>query len=216
MPVVALGLDCDFDASTHVPLLKSHNIGFVGQYLRSWLTPASVKRLHDGGIKVFCYWETTAAASLQGGGKGAADGGLALRRMTALGAPSTAAVCMTVDTDVGLGQMHAVEDYFAAADGLLWGHFRISGYADGTAISELRKHGLPLCVLAGAMGWDGSHEFLNTQTPNIVQGPPVAPGSTLVWPKAPWPTYGVQPITWPDLGFDYDPLIALTPDYGAW
>jgi hypothetical protein len=215
MPVVALGIDCDFDVSVHTPLLVQHKISFVGQYLRSWLTLASVGRLHTAKIKLLTYWETTATAALQGGGKGAADGGAALKKMLALGAPPDAAVCMTVDTDVGEAQIETVEDYFAAADGLLWKHFRIMGYADGTAISELRKHGLPLCVLAGAMGWEGSHDFLNTQTPNIVQGPPITKGG-MTWPRTPWPTHGVQPIQWPDLGFDYDPLIALTPDFGVW
>lgn len=208
-----LGLDCDFDVSPYAPLLAAHNIQFVGQYLRSWLTAASVAKLHAHNIKVLCYWETTGAAALQGGGKGAADGGGALRKMQQLGAPPEAAVCMAVDTDVAASQMYQVEDYFYAADAQLWGSYRIMGYADGTAISLLRQHGLPLCVLAGAMGWDGSRAFAHTGNPNVVQGPTLSHGGA-------WPAAGlipnVEPIEWPNLGFAYDPLIALTPDYGAW
>lgn len=211
-----LGLDCDFDVSPFAPMLASAGIGFVGQYLRTWLTKDSVARLHDHGIKVMFYWETTATAALQGGGKGAADGGAALRKLTSLGAPSETAVYMAVDADVMASQMWAIEDYFYAADGQLWGHYRIGGYADGTAISALRQHGLPLCVLAGAMGWSGSQAFAHTGNPNVVQGPTLTGGGS-------WPHAGllpnIAPIVWPRFEgalASYDPLIALTPDFGAW
>lgn len=209
------GLDVDFDVSTKAALLKQHGFDFVSPYInKGWFTTASVQRLRAAGLLIGPgFFETTTTRSLEGAPAGVADGARALKAMTQLGAPSVAAVCFTTDTSATIKNMVPIEDYFAGADGILWGHFRISSYADGTEIAELRKHGLPLCVLAGAMGWDGSRDFAKHGNPNVVQGPPLKHGGT--WPaKGQIP--GVEPIAWPDLGFEYDPEIALTDDFGQW
>jgi Domain of unknown function (DUF1906) len=208
-----LGLDCDFDVSVHAPLLKAHNIGFVGQYLRSWLTPASVARLHADGIKLFCFWEVSATRALQGGGAGAADGGAALVKMKQLGAPDTAAICFTIDTDVGAGQEWSAMDYFYGADGQIWQNYFTAGYADGTALTALRADYIDYAVLAGAIGWDGSRAYAASGKAHVIQGPTLSAGGA-------WPPNGlipnVEPIEWPNLGFAYDPLIGMVDEFGAW
>lgn len=212
------GLDADQNLSDYAADIKAAGLTFVMRYLKN-LSSAEVEALHGAGLSVGLIFETTGDRALGGADAGAEDGAEALRQARALGAPSSVAIYATVDGDVAEEQLDAVGAYFVAFDGCLWASptegadpvclYRIGGYADGTAISGLRDEGLPLCWLAGAMGWDGSRVFLATGKPDLVQGPTLTAGGH-------WSPVPEQPLAWPDLGFAYDPDVALSDDIGAW
>lgn len=176
-------------------------ISFVQSYLKT-LNLDTVDALLAAGIAVGAIWETVADRALQGIEAGIADGQRALAMMQALQAPASAAICATVDQGVSEPQeIAAVDDYFAGFDQQIFGHFQIAGYADGTALADLRNHGLPLCWLAGAKSWPGYEDFLQNGKPDMVQGATMTHGG--IWMSR----------TWPDLGsLQYDPDIAR-PDY---
>lgn len=204
------GLDVDEVMTNQAPLLKAAGFDFILRYLKN-VAAAEVAALHRAGLIVGFIWETTATRALDGAAAGAEDGQKALAMMQSLGAPATCAIYATVDNDIGAGDdtdIAAVEDYFAAFDSVLWGNgdppnYPIGGYADGTVLGALRDHGLPFMWLAGAMGWDGSRDFEVDNHPHLVQGPTISGGS--------W--HGQQ---WPDVGFQYDPDLALIEEFGGW
>lgn len=200
-----LGRDADEDLSPHAAAIKAAGIGFVFGYSR-FLTKAMVEKYHAAGLMVGVFDERQATRALQGAAAGAVDGKAALTFMQAIGAPPSAAIFATVDDDVSTtAQLAAIEDYFAAYDGYLYPHFQIAGYADGTALSALRQHGLPIEDLAGAMGWNGSRAFTLSGKPHLIQGPTIGPhGGT-------WTPPGQATIKCPALGFSYDPQVALQP-----
>lgn len=208
-----LGLDADTDLTHYAPAIKAKGLQFVCRYLKN-LGKQEAQAISKAGLRIVMIFEVRATNSLAGERAGAQDGMTALRQAQALGAPSTAAIYTTVDTDVTAADVSAIEDYFAAFDDVIFGHYRIGGYADGTALSELRNHGLPYCWLAGAMGWDGSRQFFDTGHPTLVQGPTISKGKGGNW--APHGIKTAMPvITWPDLGFNYDPDVAMSDDYGG-
>ena len=204
-----MGIDAYAFSAASAPAIAAwrgphgERIQFIKGYLKN-LTLATVDAFLDAGIHVGAIWEVGADDALQGAAAGTNAGTRALAMMRALQAPSTASVAFTVDNAADISVVPEIADYFAAADAQLWLDdkplFQIEGYADGTALSGLRQQGLPLCWLAGAMGWPGSEDFLQNGNPDMVQGATIGRGG--IW----------MARTWPDLGFSYDPNIAR-PDY---
>ncbi len=197
-----LGLDADQDLTNFAPAIKAAGLSFVCRYLKN-MRSHEVAALHAAGLSIVCIFESTATRSLEGADAGTADAKTAMGQMRALGAPSSAAIYATVDSDAGEADLAAIEAYFVAFDAVLWGHCKIGGYADGTVISRLRADGMPYCWLAGASGWDGSRDFID---PTMMQGPTIAADTEHEW-------HGEN---WPALPFDYDPNLAFTDDYGQW
>lgn len=206
------GLDADQSLARQAHAIKAGGIDFVMRYLKN-LTTDELEVLHAAGLAVGFIWESTATRALEGADAGTEDGTRALSMMRALGAPSSCVVYATVDNDVGADDdtdLTAIGEYFDAFDAVLWPDasqpalYRIGGYADGTVLSKMRSYGMPKCWLAGAMGWDGSREFEANEHPDLVQGPTLAHGGN-------W--HGME---WPDLGFAYDPNLALVADFGGW
>lgn len=201
-------IDADEDLSRYAADIKAAGIDGILGYLRI-LTPEIVANYHAAGLVVGCIDEHTATEALAGAVGGGRDGTAAATKMAVLGAPTGAGVYATVDTDVTAAQLGTVEDYFTAYDPCIDPPYRIGGYADGTALSGLRSLGMPLMWLAGAMGWDGSHEFLANGNPTIVQGPTIGADETGV----------LLGQNFPALPFDYDPNVAMVDspaDAGLW
>lgn len=205
---VLLGLDADTILTPYAPAIAAAGISAVGRYLKN-LEPAEVAALHAAGVAIWLIFEGGSDNVLGGAGQGTEDGNRALAQAQALGAPPTAAIYATADFDIASDQLALALDYWAAFDAVIWGKYQIGGYADGTVLSGLRDHGLPYRWLAGAMGWDGSREFLQSESPEIVQGPTIDGGGS-------WSPPGTPPIDWPDLGFPYDPDVIFVADCGLW
>ena len=207
-----LGLDADEDLSPRAVAIKAAGFGYVMNYAR-FLTKAMVDKYHAAGLLVGVIDEKSSTRALQGALAGKEDGEAAVAIMQRLGAPPTAGIAATVDDDVStVEQTSEVDAYFAAYDGAFWPDalspplFTMMGYADGTALSVLRQHGLPICWLAGAGGWSGSHAFALAGKPQLIQGPTIGPAG------GSWTPAGTMaPIKCPALGFQYDPDIAMAP-----
>lgn len=203
------GIDADTVLSPYAKAIAAAGFSDVGRYLKN-LTIAEITALHAEGIGIWLIFEHNAQDVLGGAQLGTQCGQQALTQARALGVPEgQIAIYPAADTDILPSQLAVAEDYWAAFDAVIFGHYRIAGYADGTALSGLRDHGLPLCWLAGAMGWDGSHAFLETGNPDLVQGPQLNQGGA-------WGLPGQPAEEWPDLGFPYDPNIIISDDIGAW
>lgn len=209
-----LGLDSYQPMTPFVPAIRDAGMRFACRYLKN-LTLGEARALSAAGIAVVAIFETTGERALLGRVAGLADGLRARAQMDRLGAPETAAIYLTVDprSDVREDQVETVEQYFCAADEEIFGHYKIGGYASGMVLDALRADGLDYCWLAGAMGWSGSKAFARSGVPHLVQGPTVGRGRTMSWPPAKL-VPRVDPIQWPDLGFDYDPDIALVDEFG--
>lgn len=167
------------------------------------LTSADLHTYLAAGLPVILIFEIGAEDTLGGAERGTADGQLCVSQLAALDrVPAGAAVYVTSDTDVLPEQLDVAEAYFVAFDELLFAAgYRIGGYADGTELSRLRADGLNFTWLAGAMGWDGSREFLANASPDIVQGPTNA---------SDW--FGIR---WPHIaGLSYDPNVIFADDVG--
>lgn len=209
-----LGLDADQDLTRYAPAIRAKGISFACRYLKNLHLP-EVEALSNVGIRTVMIFETAASRALSGEAAGTQDGALALKQARSINAPNAAAIYATVDHDATIHDMPTVQQYFGAFGDVLYGHFRLGGYADGTVETGLlTAQELDYCWLAGAMGWDGSRAFYDTGQADLVQGPTVHRGHSMIW--APHGIKTAMPaIQWPDLGFDYDPDVATSDDYGG-
>lgn len=193
------GCDADMDPTeSQAQAMADAGFSFFCGYLKT-LTSQGVRNLADAGLKIIAIWETTAGRSLQGEEAGEEDARLAWTKMVGLGAPAGAMVMFTTDADVDPAAVHP---YYQGARNELAtepGNAPTLGiYAEG-AIEE--AEGATGRWLAGALGWEGSRNYGNA---TLIQGPTLTRGG--VW----------SGHTWPDLGFAYDPDLALVEEYGAW
>ncbi len=208
-PILNLGLDAD---ASFVPFLAEIGAAFgaLGHpkplllcYTKV-ITPAHLAAYRRAGFPVALIFEIGARNSLGGQASGMDDGMTCVDQMRRLRAPARAAVYITCDTDVAVGDdLLLVEEYFAAADAEIYHEgYRIGGYADGTVLMQLHADGLNFEWLAGATGWDGTKAMLGSGTPDIVQGIIRAGGTWL----------GIQ---WPVIaGLNYDPDVVYSADVG--
>lgn len=204
-----MGLDADTILTPYAAGIANSGIKAVGRYLKN-LQPEEIAELHSLGIAIWLIFETGSDNILGGADQGTRDGQRTLSQAQALGVPEgRVAIYATADMDVDASNLSIAEDYWAAFDAVIFGHYQIGGYADGTALSGLRDHGLPYCWLAGAMGWEDSRDFLATGNPTLVQGPTLTNGGM-------WAPPGQEPTEWPDLDFPYDPDMIMSEDFGAW
>jgi hypothetical protein len=196
------GLDA---ATILTPFAKDiADAGFAaaGRYFKS-LTRTEVDALHAHGIGVWLIFETTATRSLNGGMAGTIDGAKAAAQARTLAAPPGTGIYATVDTDVSDPQR--VAPYFAAfAAQVRAVGYRMGAYADG-AILKGDAGLIDLPWIPGAMGWSGSADFLARGDWVMRQGPQINAGRTAQWAG----------VTWPAMGFAYDPNLARA-EFGVW
>jgi hypothetical protein len=109
--------------------------------------------------------------------------------------PIGTTVYYTVDDDVAEGQeLDAVVAYFQGVLDAGTARLGCGAYGSGLVLQTLRgRFGGGDFWLAGAMGWQGSHQFQNQQLWKIWQGPQLNHGGS--WAG----------VNWLDLGFPYDP-----------
>jgi hypothetical protein len=209
--MTTLGFDCDQDITPFLPRIVASGMQFFcGYALR--MGAAQVRAVLAAGIDFVPIFETTATRALQGASAGSADGALMGIFLDSISAPARCAPQFTVDDDVPPEQLAAVVAYMQAA----WAaaRRRKGTYGSGAVLSAV-KPDVPW--LAGAMGWTGSADYKGWA---ILQGATFTEGAR--WRDRPrliqrgmsansrtW-----QGITWPDLGFAYDPEIAQVADFG--
>jgi peptidoglycan hydrolase-like protein with peptidoglycan-binding domain len=200
MTELVRGLDAATILTPYARTIADNGFGNVGRYLKS-LTVAEVAALHAVGLGVWLIFETTATRALDGGPAGSVDGARSALQAQALGAPPGTAIYTTVDIDPSVAQLAAVSAYFAAYAAAL-GPYKLGGYADGAVLDKTHPQ---YPWLSGAMGWQGSRQYLAAHPDVFRQGPEIKAGQTASW----------NDLAWPAMPFAYDPNICAG-DIGAW
>lgn len=196
------GLDAGTTLTPYATKIKAAGFDHVGRYLKN-LRLAEVTALHAAGLGVWLIYETTATRALFGDAAGAEDGLAAKQQAMALGVPDGTAIYATVDTDVPLNQLGIVRAYMLAFYRSLAGQYRLGIYACGAVLQGNADIAVPW--LAGAMGWAGSRAYEASSAWAMKQGADLN-GRAGVWNN----------MTWPALGFDYDPNVIGGHDFGPW
>jgi hypothetical protein len=142
----------DYSATAHanspgIDVLRHHGKKFVGRYAVNDKSPSGrgitfdeYRRMVQGGIDVFLYWQTTTNWMLGGWDAGVAGAQNAQRNIAAAGMPLDTPVYFAVDFDAQEWQMPAIHDCLRGAASVL-GSERVGVYGGWLVIDECSKAG---------------------------------------------------------------------------
>ena len=215
MPDFYRGIDVDLDVRPYLDQLKPW-CSFVGRYSKN-LTAAEHEAITAAGMKTLLIYEGGADNCLGGSAQGINDGNHFLRQCEAQGFKPglTSGVFPACDTDKP--EDMSMADFLLNAENYWYGFsitvfpkgwLYMGGYAPGSLLTELTKHGLIYPWSAGAKGWSGTRDYDLNGPWSVNQGPELTSSGT--WPSAEGHLAGVSPLEWPDIGTPYDPNVART------
>lgn len=140
-------IDCSVRLSAqNIQTLKSAGIGGFGRYVGyknhpNWdktMTVAEKETIHRNGGQIFCFYETDPThASYLTESQGTYDGHEAVDEMQALGAPSYAAVSLTVDFPESAQDHNALFAYAKVAKAAIGGRFKTGMYGNYDVVETL-------------------------------------------------------------------------------
>lgn len=135
-----------WSGSPSVTALKTAGHRFVGRYAVGdkspggrGITAEEYRRMVEGGIDVFLYWQTTTNWTLGGWDAGVRGAQNAQANIIAAGMPPETPVYFAVDFDASLQQMDAIHDCLRGATSVL-GIKRIGVYGGWRVIEECAKY----------------------------------------------------------------------------
>jgi hypothetical protein len=180
-----LVIDVAQDVTAQLSALKAAGVRTLIRYLTTSTSSAKLVRPSEasaiaaagmrlglvfevgGGVDNFEHNDIDATTGTQ-------HGSFAKAYAPTLGAPHGAIIWFAIDTDVTAAQITSlVVPYFTSAKSALGGTYRIGAYACGAACQTLLDAGIiDAAWLPGAMGWNGSQAFAETNRWTLKQGLP--------------------------------------------
>ncbi len=151
------------------------------------LRPAEALALAKAGLSVAVVYEDRAGQHDPGGAiedftaaRGTADAARAAEQAEAIAQPKGSPIYFAVDWDfVKPAELHAIQDYFAAAKAELAGRYRVGAYGSGLVTLALRQAGLADYIwLSLSTGWSGYQKALASGHVALIQK------TEKVWPGA--------------------------------
>jgi len=206
------------DYSTSRPsiaTLKAAGVTAVGRYL-GWdcepgygcigknISRAEAATLIDAGLSVFLAFEYLADAPARGAAQGHADGQLAWKQLTTIGAPTSMGVYFCCDWDVpdyvptlpdtpanAVAKLGPVASYFAAINALKY-PYEIGVYGGYYAVRRVLDAGLATLAWQ-TVAWSGGQQDSRAVLLQVTSTPPISGADT-----------------------DLRQNLATKPDYGQW
>lgn len=135
-----------WSGSPSVEALRTAGHRFVGRYVVGDKSPAGrgitadeYRRMLEGGIDVFLYWQTTTNWMLDGWPAGVRGAQNAQANLLEAGIPPETPIYFAVDFDASLGQMEAIHACLRGCASVL-GVERVGVYGGWRVIDECAKH----------------------------------------------------------------------------
>jgi len=140
MEVLMTGVDCDrvITANTAAQI-KAAGHGMIGRYINR-STTAEAQNILGAGLDVLYFYETTANRA-QIASNGTYDGQKGLACAKAIGMPTSAGICYTVDSEPTVAQFPTIAEYFKAVRAQI-GDYKLGAYGNAKLMDYLSNLGI--------------------------------------------------------------------------
>ena len=151
-------------------VIRYYNNNNTPKHPSKCLKPAEAKSLHEAGLSIATVFEQRGGADKNisdlSAANGARDARRALELAQNIGQPQKSAIYFAVDDDyVRNSDLDVIGSYFEKANEIISGAYEIGVYGSGTIGKSLIARGLVWHIwLAGATGWSGTNEMIQSHT----------------------------------------------------